>query len=149
MLATAARTIFDSLERLPNDENRTRVAIITVDSSLHFYKLNPDINEPQMLVVSDLDDVYLPSPSDLLANLSESIQSMKTLLEKLPDMFKDSVNVNNALGAGLQAAFKMLVNSNGMFCCYRNNSFFFVNSLLQVARLFAYSLLYLILVLVH
>lgn len=148
MLATAARTIFDSLERLPNDENRTRVAIITVDSSLHFYKLNSDINEPQMLVVSDLDDVYLPSPSDLLANLSESIQSMKILLEKLPDMFKDSVNVNNALGAGLQAAFKMLVNSNSMFCCYRNNSFF-VNSLLQVARLFAYSLLYLILVLVH
>lgn len=109
MLATAARTILDSLERLPNDESRTRVAIITVDSSLQFYKLNPKVNEPQMLVVSDLDDVYLPSPSDLLANLTESIQSLKTLLEKLPSMFKDSVNVNSALGAGLQAAFKMLV----------------------------------------
>ncbi|EIE85083.1 hypothetical protein RO3G_09793 [Rhizopus delemar RA 99-880] len=120
MLATAARTIFDSLERLPNDENRTRVAIITVDSSLHFYKLNSDINEPQMLVVSDLDDVYLPSPSDLLANLSESIQSMKILLEKLPDMFKDSVNVNNALGAGLQAAFKMLSPTGGKIICLQS-----------------------------
>lgn len=109
MLATATRTILDSLERLPNDENRTRVAIITVDSSLHFYNLHPSLNQPQMLVVSDLDDVYLPSPSDLLVNLTESIEIIKILLEKLPDMFKDSVNVSNALGTGLQAAFKMLV----------------------------------------
>jgi protein transport protein SEC24 len=109
MLATATRTILDSLERLPNDENRTRVAIVTVDSSLHFYNLHPNLNQPQMLVVSDLDDVYLPSPSDLLVNLTESIETIKILLEKLPDMFKNSVNVNNALGTGLQAAFKMLV----------------------------------------
>ncbi|RCI02763.1 COPII subunit [Rhizopus stolonifer] len=120
MLATAARTILDSLERLPNDESRTRVAIITVDSSLQFYKLNPKVNEPQMLVVSDLDDVYLPSPSDLLANLTESIQSLKTLLEKLPSMFKDSVNVNSALGAGLQAAFKMLSPSGGKIICLQS-----------------------------
>lgn len=111
MVATAARTILDSLERLPNDENRTKVAIITVDSSLHFYNLNPSLNEPQMLVVSDLDDVYLPSPSDLLVNLTESIHILKALLEKLPELFKDSMNVNNALGTGLQAAFKMLVSN--------------------------------------
>ncbi|KAG1053598.1 hypothetical protein G6F43_004342 [Rhizopus delemar] len=120
MLATATRTILDSLERLPNDENRTRVAIITVDSSLHFYNLHPSLNQPQMLVVSDLDDVYLPSPSDLLVNLTESIEIIKTLLEKLPDMFKDSVNVNNALGTGLQAAFKMLSQYGGKIICLQS-----------------------------
>jgi protein transport protein SEC24 len=109
MLATAARTILDSLERLPNAENRTRVGIITVDSALHFYNLSAKLSEPQMLIVSDLDDIYLPQPTDLLANLTESMQTLKTLLTKLPDMFKDSVNVNNALGSGLQAAFKLLV----------------------------------------
>lgn len=109
MVATAARTILDSLDRLPNAENRTRVGLITVDSSLHFYNLNANLTEPQMLVVSDLEDIYLPQPTDLLANLTESVQTLRTLLEKLPDMFKDSVNVNNALGTGLQAAFKLLV----------------------------------------
>ncbi|OBZ85651.1 Protein transport protein SEC24 [Choanephora cucurbitarum] len=120
MLATAARTILDSLERLPNDENRTRVGIITVDSSLHFYNLSSKLSEPQMLVVSDLEDIYLPSPSDLLVNLTESIHIIKTLLEKLPDMFKDSVNVNNALGTGLQAAFKLLSPIGGKIVCLQS-----------------------------
>ncbi|CAO3642967.1 unnamed protein product [Mucor fragilis] len=120
MLATAARTILDSLDRLPNNENRTRVGIITVDSSLHFYNLNSKLSEPQMLIVSDLDDIYLPQPSDLLANLTESMSTLKTLLEKLPDMFKDSVNVNNALGTGLQAAFKLLSPVGGKIICLQS-----------------------------
>lgn len=120
MLATAARTILDSLERLPNNENRTRVGIITVDSSIHFYNLNSKITEPQMLIVSDLDDIYLPQPTDLLANLTESMSTLKTLLEKLPDMFKDSVNVNNALGTGLQAAFKLLSPVGGKIICLQS-----------------------------
>lgn len=111
MVATAARTILDSLERIPNEEKRTRVGFITVDSALHFYNLNNESAEPQMLVVSDLDDVFLPSPSDLLVNLSDNMEAVKSLLEKLPDMFKDTVNVSNALGSALQAAFKMVVRS--------------------------------------
>ncbi|CEG79733.1 hypothetical protein RMATCC62417_14162 [Rhizopus microsporus] len=73
-----------------------------------------------MLVVSDLDDVYLPSPSDLLVNLTESIHILKALLEKLPELFKDSMNVNNALGTGLQAAFKMLSPIGGKIICLQS-----------------------------
>jgi anaerobic selenocysteine-containing dehydrogenase len=39
MVATAAATILESLDRIPNDEDRTKVGIITVDSSIHFYNL--------------------------------------------------------------------------------------------------------------
>ncbi|KAG2228581.1 hypothetical protein INT48_000001 [Thamnidium elegans] len=120
MLATAARTILDSLDRLPNAESRTRVGIITVDSAVHFYDLNSKLAEPRMLIVSDLDDIYLPQPTDLLANLTECMQTLKTLLEKLPDMFKDSVNVNNALGTGLQAAFKLLSPAGGKIICLQS-----------------------------
>jgi protein transport protein SEC24 len=108
MLATATRTLLDTLERLPNEDNRTNVAIITVDSALHFYNFS-NADDPQMLVVADLEDVFLPQPEGLFANLTRSIEGIKILLEKLPDMFKDTVNVNNALGPALQAAFKMLV----------------------------------------
>ncbi|KAI9267353.1 hypothetical protein BY458DRAFT_476039 [Sporodiniella umbellata] len=120
MLATAARTILNSLEHLPDYENRTRVAVITVDSSLQFYKLSPNVKEPQMLVVSDLEDVYLPSPTDLLANLKDSVEAIVNLLGRLPSMFKDSVNVNSALGAGLQAAFKLLSSSGGKIICLQS-----------------------------
>lgn len=109
MVATAARTILDSLERIPNKENRTRVAFITVDSALHFYSLNQEAGEPQMLIVSDLEDVFLPQPVDLLANLSENMDAIKGFLEKLPDMFKATACVTNALGSALQAAYKLVV----------------------------------------
>lgn len=111
MVATAARTILDSLDRIPNEEKRTCVGFITVDSALHFYNLNSGSAEPQMLVMSELDDVFLPSPSDLLVNLADNMEAIKSLLEKLPEMFKDTVNVSNALGSALQAAFKMVVRS--------------------------------------
>ncbi|KAF7726762.1 COPII subunit [Apophysomyces ossiformis] len=120
MLATAARTILDSLDRLPNQENRTKFGLITVDSTLHFYNLNPNRTEPQMLVVSDLDDVFLPQPDDLLVNLTESRGVITSLLERLPEMFKDTVNVHNALGTALQAAFKMVSANGGKIICLQS-----------------------------
>lgn len=44
MVATAATTILESLDRIPNDEGRTKIGIITVDSSIHFYNLNVRID---------------------------------------------------------------------------------------------------------
>lgn len=61
-----------------------------------------------MLVVSDLDDVFLPKPNDLLINLSEARAGLEALLGRLPDMFNDTVNVGSALGPALQAGFKLL-----------------------------------------
>ncbi|CAD6937165.1 unnamed protein product, partial [Tilletia laevis] len=39
MVATAARTLLESLDRLPNEDSRTKIAIIGVDTSLHFFCL--------------------------------------------------------------------------------------------------------------
>ncbi|CAG8564193.1 267_t:CDS:10 [Paraglomus occultum] len=100
-VATAARTILESLDRLPNEDNRTKIAIITVDVALHFYSL-------PMLVVSDLDDVFLPQPDDLLVNLFEAREALESLLGRLGDMFKDTQVVGNALGPALLAAYKLI-----------------------------------------
>ncbi|CAG8704929.1 21443_t:CDS:10 [Gigaspora margarita] len=89
-VATAAKTILESLDRIPNEENRTKVGFITVDTSLHFYSLNSNSSEPQMLVVSDLEDVFLPQPDDLLVNLTEARSVVESLLSRLGDMFKDT-----------------------------------------------------------
>lgn len=39
ILATAAQTILDSLDRIPNNEGRAKLGFITYDNALHFYKL--------------------------------------------------------------------------------------------------------------
>jgi protein transport protein SEC24 len=39
MVATAARTLLESLHRLPNEDSRTKISIIAVDSCLHFFSL--------------------------------------------------------------------------------------------------------------
>lgn len=64
-----------------------------------------------MLVVSDIDDVFLPKPTDLLVNLTESRAGLEALLGRIPEMFAESHAIGSALGPALQAAYKMTVGS--------------------------------------
>lgn len=64
-----------------------------------------------MLVVSDIDDVFLPKPSDLLVNMAESRQSLEALLGRINDMFQDNTIIGSALGPALQAGYKLMVRS--------------------------------------
>ncbi|KAM0787856.1 hypothetical protein ACM66B_003909 [Microbotryomycetes sp. NB124-2] len=113
MVATAARTLLESLDRLPNEDSRTKVSIIAVDSCLHFFTLPIGATEPAMLVVGDLDDVFLPKPTDILVNLTEAKPAIESLLARLSDMFKETHNVGHALGAALQSAFKLVSHVGG------------------------------------
>ena len=49
------------LDALPGDD-RTQVGIITFDSSIHFYNLNDKMRAPQMMIVADTSDLFLPVP---------------------------------------------------------------------------------------
>lgn len=62
-----------------------------------------------MLVVSDVEDVFLPKPTDLLVNLAEAKTSLESLLGRINDMFQDNHTVGSALGPALQAGFKLMV----------------------------------------
>lgn len=62
-----------------------------------------------MLVVGDLDDVFLPKPADLLVSLTEARACLENLLSRLADMFKENHNVGNAMSSALQAAYKLIV----------------------------------------
>lgn len=117
MVATAARTILESLDRLPNDDSRTKVAFIAVDNNLHFFSLPPGSTDPTMLVVGDLDDVFLPQPNDLLVNLTESRAGIESLLGRLNDMFKDNASPSHALGPALQTAYRMISAIGGKIMC--------------------------------
>jgi protein transport protein SEC24 len=62
-----------------------------------------------MIVMSDMDDVFLPLPEDLLVTLEMARDAIVCLLERLPNMFKNTHVTGNALGTALQAASKLVV----------------------------------------
>jgi hypothetical protein len=126
MVATATRTILENLDRIPDEDERTKVAIICYDTSLYFFSMpvrvnfqsitflfllvlvQPGTSESSMLVVSDIDDVFLPKPSDLLVNLAESRQSLEALLGRINDMFQENTIIGSVLGPALQAGYKLM-----------------------------------------
>lgn len=105
-------TLSDVLDRIPGD-SRTQIGFIAYDSCVHFFNLDSGLSQPQMLTVSDVDDIFLPLPDNLLCNLSESRSLVEDLLSQLPNMFKGNLETGSALGAALQAAYKLTHSTGG------------------------------------
>uniref|UniRef100_A0A667Y5H4 SEC24 homolog B, COPII coat complex component n=1 Tax=Myripristis murdjan TaxID=586833 RepID=A0A667Y5H4_9TELE len=105
-------SLLDNLDKLPGD-SRIRVGFLTFDSTIHFYNLQEGLSQPQMLVVSDIDDVFIPSHDSLMVNLKESKELVKDLLTSLPAMFSQSRETHSALGPALQAAYKLMSPTGG------------------------------------
>ncbi|OJJ82795.1 COPII subunit SEC24 [Aspergillus glaucus CBS 516.65] len=111
LLATTARCIKESLDRIPNADRRTRLGFMAVDTSLHYFSIPRDGSEssdPRMLVVSDLDEPFLPIPGDLLVPLSECRENIELFLDKLQDMFQNTQSNGCAMGSALRAGYKLI-----------------------------------------
>ncbi|XP_076459524.1 protein transport protein Sec24A-like isoform X2 [Babylonia areolata] len=106
------QTLMDELDRLPGD-GRTQVGFLCFDRALYFFNLSEGLSQPQMLVVPDLEDVFLPIPDSLLVNLHECRDMVVELLTQLPNLFEGNHETGNALGTALQAAFKLMNNTGG------------------------------------
>ena len=116
LLATAARCILESLDRIPNADRRTRLGFIAVDSGLHYFSIPRDgsaSGDASMLVVSDLEEPFLPTPSELLVTLSECRENIESFLGKLPAMFQHTQNGGSCMGAALRAGHKLIAPIGG------------------------------------
>ncbi|KAK5115170.1 COPII subunit [Meristemomyces frigidus] len=116
LLATAARCILESLDRIPNADRRTRLGFMAVDSSLHYFSIPRDggeNNDARMLVVSDLDEPFLPTPEDLLVNLTECRANIESFLGKLQSMFANAQTASSAMGSALRAGHKLISHVGG------------------------------------
>jgi protein transport protein SEC24 len=120
LLATAARCILESLDRIPNTDRRTRLGFMAVDSSLHYFSIPRDgseNNDPRMLVVSDLEEPFLPTPEDLLVNLTECRANIENYLNKLQSMFVNTQDNGSAMGSALRAGHKLISHVGGKVVC--------------------------------
>ncbi|XP_042013818.1 protein transport protein Sec24-like At3g07100 isoform X2 [Salvia splendens] len=119
MLEVMAQTIRSCLDNLPGS-TRTQICFITYDSTIHFYNMKSSLPQPQMMVISDLDDVFVPLPDDLLVNLSESRSVVEAFLDSLPSMFQENMNVESAFGPALKAAFLVMSQLGGKLLIFQN-----------------------------
>lgn len=120
MLASAARAIQSSLDDLPG-RGRTKIGFITFDNGVHYYNLSPDLKAPQMMVVADLKELFVPLPDNLLVNLQESRSVIDAFLDSLPEMFvKNPVVTQSCLGPALKAAFTVMKQIGGKMSVFQS-----------------------------
>uniref|UniRef100_A0A3Q2YV75 SEC24 homolog A, COPII coat complex component n=1 Tax=Hippocampus comes TaxID=109280 RepID=A0A3Q2YV75_HIPCM len=117
-LKVFCQSVLDNINALPGDA-RTKVGFITFDSTIHFYNLQEGLSQPQMLIVSDIEDIFLPTPDSLLVNLNESKELVQDLLKSLPTLFENTMETQSALGSALQAAFKLLSPTGGRLSIFQ------------------------------
>ncbi|RHY35320.1 hypothetical protein DYB32_000221 [Aphanomyces invadans] len=108
MLAVATDTIKHELDNLPGAP-RTRVGFITFDNAVHFYNLKAGLNSPQMMVVPDINELFIPIPDELLVNLSDSRELVEALLDMLPRAHQNTRNPDTCLGPAIRAAFRLMM----------------------------------------
>ncbi|CAA2975078.1 transport Sec24-like At4g32640 [Olea europaea subsp. europaea] len=117
--AAACSAINQVIDDLPEGP-RTMVGIATFDSSIHFYNLKRALQQPLMLIVPDVQDVYTPLQSDVIVHLSECRQHLELLLESIPTMFHNNRTTDSAFGAAIKAAFMAMKSSGGKLLVFQS-----------------------------
>lgn len=99
--AAACSAISQVITDLPEGP-RTLVGVATFDSTIHFYNLKRALQQPLMLIVPDVQDVYTPLQTDVIVPLSECRQHLELLLESIPNMFQSNRTSESAFGAAIK-----------------------------------------------
>ncbi|KAF2203056.1 Sec23/Sec24 family protein-like protein [Delitschia confertaspora ATCC 74209] len=94
-----------------------KVGIVTFDKEIHFYNLSPGLGQPQMLVMPDIEDPFVPLSEGLFVDPQESKAVITSLLTQLPNMFSEVKNPEPALLPTLNSAVAALSTTGGKIVC--------------------------------
>lgn len=101
----------DIIQNLPVDEGQEKsnmkVGFITYNSSVHFYNIKGTLAGPQMMVVGDTQEMFMPLLDGFLCTPEESESVIDSLMEQIPTMFAETKETEivllPAILAGLEA----------------------------------------------
>ncbi|XP_031231214.1 protein transport protein Sec24D isoform X3 [Mastomys coucha] len=100
------------LKRLPKEEHEEtsaiRVGFITYNKVLHFFNVKSNLAQPQMMVVTDVGEVFVPLLDGFLVNYEESQSVIHNLLDQIPEMFADSNENETVFAPVIQAGMEAL-----------------------------------------
>ncbi|KAJ8262291.1 hypothetical protein GJAV_G00164780 [Gymnothorax javanicus] len=100
------------LDRLPREEGAersvVRVGFVTYSKILHFYNVKSGLAQPQMMVVSDVAEMFVPLLDGFLVDFQESRPVINNLLDQIPDMFADTNESETVFAPVIQAGMEAL-----------------------------------------
>ncbi|CAN6362943.1 unnamed protein product [Urochloa humidicola] len=117
--AAACSAIAQAISDLPEGP-RTMVGIATFDSAIHFYSLKRAQQQPLMLIVPDVQDVYTPLQTDLILPVSKCRENLEQLLESIPSMFENNRVADSAFGAAMKAGFLAIKSTGGKLLVFQS-----------------------------
>lgn len=92
----------------------SKICIITYDRTIHFYDLSPRSNDTaSMLVIPDLEDIYVPIRNGLFVDPQACRQTITNLLAGLGSPDGRPITTEAALGSALAACLAALAGSGG------------------------------------
>ncbi|XP_033150703.1 protein transport protein Sec24C, partial [Drosophila busckii] len=104
------------LKHLPLDQgqqkSQVRVGFITYNSTVHFYNIKSSLAQPQMMVVGDVQEMFMPLLDGFLCHPEESAAVIDALMEEIPRMFVDTKETETILYPAIQAGLEALKASN-------------------------------------
>ncbi|XP_043917592.1 protein transport protein Sec24D [Protopterus annectens] len=102
------------LEKLPRGEQTEgensgiRVGFVTYNKVLHFYNVKSNLAQPQMMVVSDVGEMFVPLLDGFLVNFQDSRSVINNLLDQIPEMFADTSESETVFAPVIQAGMEAL-----------------------------------------
>ncbi|XP_032773314.1 protein transport protein Sec24C isoform X2 [Rattus rattus] len=109
LLCEELKSLLDYLPREGGaEESAIRVGFVTYNKVLHFYNVKSSLAQPQMMVVSDVADMFVPLLDGFLVNVSESRAVITSLLDQIPEMFADTRETETVFAPVIQAGMEAL-----------------------------------------
>ena len=100
------------IRNLPIDVGQTKsnmkVGFITYNSTVQFYNLKTNLAQPQMMIVGDVHDVFMPLLDGFLCDPEESEAHIDSLMNQIPTMFGDTRETETILAPAIQAGLEAL-----------------------------------------
>lgn len=95
----------------------SKVGIVTFDKEVHFYNLSAQLDQAQMMVMTDLEEPFVPLSEGLFVDPYQSKSVISSLLSDIPKMFSHIKNPEPALLPALDAALSALQATGGKVVC--------------------------------
>ncbi|KAF9959754.1 COPII coat Sec23p-Sfb3p heterodimer component [Mortierella alpina] len=96
-----------------------QIGILTYDKNVHFYNLSANLEQAQMMVVSDVSDVFVPLSEGFLVNPETSRTIVESLLEMIPQLFAENKITEPVIGAVVQAVCMALEARGGKLILFQ------------------------------
>lgn len=90
-----------------------KIGLVTFDRSIHFYNLKATLDQAQMIVVSDVQDVFVPLHDGLFVDPEESKTVIQDLLANLPNFYAETRVVDVVFGSIIATALSGMQEGGG------------------------------------